>query len=189
MNICKQCKNSFPQPYEVSYSRYLGMRFCSTKCANKHTAQQRYKKNSVTFNCERCGKSKKQKLAIYKKCKRHFCSTGCANKFNAQFHKATNHHNWKGGITEENHKIRTSAEYIEWRLKVFQRDRFTCINCGYRSKGQGTKDIIADHIKPFSLHPELRFEVSNGRTLCRSCDTLLGWNYKKETALMRIDTL
>ena len=67
-----------------------------------------------------------------------------------------NHWNWKGGITEENHKIRTSIEYKEWRIGVLQRDRFSCINCGYRSKGQKTRDIRVDHIKPFSLYPELQ---------------------------------
>lgn len=27
----------------------------------------------------------------------------------------------------------------------------------------------ADHIKPFAIYPDLRFEVSNGRTLCSAC--------------------
>ena len=74
---------------------------------------------------------------------------------------------WKGGITPEIRKIRNSTEYKEWRLKVFQRDRFTCVMCQYRSCK--SRDIAADHIKPFSLFPELRFDVNNGRTLCVAC--------------------
>mgnify|MGYP001572883935 CR=1 FL=1 len=72
--------------------------------------------------------------------------------------------NWKGGITPENRRIRTSIEYKQWRMSVFKRDWFACILCGYKGK-----DIHADHIKKFSDYPELRLDISNGRTLCIPC--------------------
>lgn len=72
--------------------------------------------------------------------------------------------NWKGGVTSENERIRKSIEYTEWRTKVFERDNYTCQFCRQR----GGK-LNADHIKPFSLFPGLRFRVSNGRTLCIPC--------------------
>jgi len=75
------------------------------------------------------------------------------------------HWNWQGGIHEENLKIRKSFEYVIWRERVFSRDKFTCVICGDNKGG----NLEADHIKPFAYYPELRFEVSNGRTLCRPC--------------------
>ena len=83
----------------------------------------------------------------------------------------SNAHNWHGGVTSENQKIRFSKEYREWRLKVFRRDGFGCVLCGFKTKSHGRKikDIHADHIKSFSKYPNLRFSVSNGRTLCVPC--------------------
>ena len=74
------------------------------------------------------------------------------------------HNLWKGGVSSINKKIRASIEYREWKISVFIRDNRTCLLCGYK----GNK-IEADHIKPFSLFPELRFDINNGRTLCQEC--------------------
>lgn len=41
-------------------------------------------------------------------------------------------------------------------------------NCIQLCKYEG-KEKEVDHIKPFSLYPDLRFELSNGRTLCKPC--------------------
>ena len=72
--------------------------------------------------------------------------------------------NWKGGVTPKNLVIRMTGAYREWRTAVFTRDLFTCQECK-QIGGQ----LNADHIKPFSKHPELRFDVNNGRTLCVPC--------------------
>lgn len=65
---------------------------------------------------------------------------------------------------EEWGKWRDCAEYREWRTQVFKQDNFTCQDCGE----QGGR-LQADHIKKWAEYPELRFELSNGRTLCESC--------------------
>lgn len=71
---------------------------------------------------------------------------------------------WKGGITSLRALIYASSEYRKWRKLVFERDNFTCQECS-----RVGEKLNADHIKPFSLFPELRFVVSNGRTLCIDC--------------------
>lgn len=73
--------------------------------------------------------------------------------------------NWNGGISSIENSLRTSRRYEEWRKSVFERDNYECVIGG---RAHGNK-IVADHIKAFSLFPELRFEVANGRTLCEKC--------------------
>ena len=80
---------------------------------------------------------------------------------------------WKGGITSINTKVRNSKKYANWRVAVFQRDNYTCKECGSRGV-----TLNADHIKPFAYYPELRLRIDNGRTLCVPChkktDTFAG---------------
>ena len=92
-------------------------------------------------------------------------------KQNSERMKGSKHWNWQGGITGINFQIRNSFEYKLWRTAVFERDSFTCVWCGDKGgKGRGKSVILhADHIKPFSLFPELRFAIDNGRTLCEDC--------------------
>lgn len=89
------------------------------------------------------------------------------------------HPRWKGGATPANVKIRMSTEYQTWRHTVFHRDDHACQHCHTRG-GR----LHADHIKPFALFPELRFELTNGRTLCVPCHkktpTYLRSNLKRE---------
>lgn len=83
---------------------------------------------------------------------------------------------WKGGVSAENRTARqnlsVTIDYTIWRRSVFERDNYTCQECG---KKGGT--LNADHIKPFILYPELRLEVSNGRTLCVNCHKAIGWKH------------
>ncbi len=72
---------------------------------------------------------------------------------------------WKGGIAQENIKDRTIAANREWRVLVFKRDKYTCRECGDKTGG----NLNAHHIKHFSEYPSLRFETSNGITLCKPC--------------------
>lgn len=80
-------------------------------------------------------------------------------------HKGSKSHFWRGGVYPKHLIIRGSIEYVLWRESVFKRDNYTCIWCGDNTGG----NLEADHIKPFSMFPELRFAIDNGRTLCHDC--------------------
>jgi 5-methylcytosine-specific restriction endonuclease McrA len=71
-----------------------------------------------------------------------------------------NNHNWKGGVSNP----RYNMDIVRWRRAVKTRDNFACQSCG-----KTTGYIDAHHIKPYKAHPELRFDVTNGLTLCRRC--------------------
>ncbi len=74
-----------------------------------------------------------------------------------------NHHNWQGGISSENHLLRTSNDNYKWRKSVLLRDSHTCQCCG------STNKICAHHIFNWKSYPDLRFEVDNGIVLCEQC--------------------
>ncbi len=85
------------------------------------------------------------------------------------------HPNWKGGATSEAMRVRNSLEYKAWRNEVFERDNYTCVECGIRGG-----DLNADHIQPFSMYPELRLDLDNGRTFCLPCHEKVGWSLFRE---------
>lgn len=102
--------------------------------------------------------------------------------FQTQFKKGdgriigANNSNWKGGITDENTKIRQSAEYKQWAKLVYFRDKWICQHC--KKKCQAN-NIVAHHIYYFSWIPEIRLLPKNGVTLCRSCHFKLHQGNKK----------
>lgn len=76
--------------------------------------------------------------------------------------KGKNHHNWKGGITPENHIIRNSLEMKLFRNAVFARDGYVCQKTGIKGG-----ELHPHHILNFATNPELRFAIDNGITLSK----------------------
>lgn len=75
---------------------------------------------------------------------------------------------WKGGPKPE-WKRPVTLETRRWSMDVRRRDNFTCQECGYVQPAGEKRTLHADHIKPWALYPELRYDIDNGRTLCASC--------------------
>jgi len=93
--------------------------------------------------------------------------------------RGKNHPQWDGGRPFKRESINNLVEYKEWRKAVYERDNYTCVECGY-NKGH---ILVADHIKQLaiilkendidSIEKALKckeiWDVNNGRTLCEDC--------------------
>ncbi len=66
-------------------------------------------------------------------------------------------------VFSNHHSKRDSLEYEAWRKIVMLRDGFKCVRCGERS------GLVAHHIETWVSAPHLRFNASNGVTLCGEC--------------------
>jgi hypothetical protein len=111
------------------------------------------------------------KTHICERCLNQFYKVGhtrnyryCSNKCQGLAMRGSNHFAWRGGIAGDREKAMHRREYKLWRKAVYERDKFTCMNCGQRG-GR----LNADHIKPWALYPDLRYSIKNGKTLCIDC--------------------
>lgn len=134
--------------------------FCSLRCY--WDAKVGTRRNTVSILCGICGKMMLKNKYHLKRGEGKYCSRKCVGEANRKFRSRDKHWNWKGGISP---RVLTSKRYKEWRKKVFERDNYTCVLCGYK----GGRMLQADHIKSWKNFLRLRYVVSNGRTLCKPC--------------------
>ena len=166
---CLQCSSRFSRP--ACWVKRGDGKFCSRKCQGIFRSLNfRHSEETKT----RIGNSSRgQKRSIHTRRNISAALVGKCRSYETRLkysvakkgkYIGNKHPNWKGGITPMHQKVRNSPEYANWRTSVFKRDNYTCQECG------ATKVYLnADHIKPFSLFPELRLSVENGRTLCVKC--------------------
>jgi len=74
------------------------------------------------------------------------------------------HWNWKGAARAERKRAMGRDEYKQWRLAVFKRDGFACVECG-----DSKSYLYAHHVSPWAKSPDLRYDLGNGVTLCEAC--------------------
>lgn len=197
---CKECNNIFKRPKDYGNISWINRKYCSQNCVHKSIEYQKNRAIKISIaqkgrkvsektkkaisiarkgikftkeHCENISKGTKGKVAWNKNKKSLFPAW---NKGKSNIWAIGDKNcNWKGGISNKNNKIRESIEYKYWRKSVFERDKYTCQNCNQKG-GR----LEADHIKPFCKFIELRFDINNGRTLCKKCHKELGWNYFKD---------
>jgi 5-methylcytosine-specific restriction endonuclease McrA len=174
-HVCENCGAAFVRtPSEDA-------RYCSRACMIEHCRGANHPTyiGPVALTCKHCGKS--FTVPRTRRYKNHpYCSDPCAKAYWRTHPEESPR--WAGGRTIAQYHERKQWQYRDWRKAVFERDDFTCRQCGARG-GR----IQAHHLYPYSAHPHLRLDVGNGLTLCKEChkairgkesDLLirLGWN-------------
>lgn len=81
-----------------------------------------------------------------------------------------NHWNWKGGKSSEKHLLRGQIQWKNWRNLIFERDNYTCQECGKKKCY-----LEPHHIIPIREDKTKLFEINNGITLCRPCHQKTIW--------------
>lgn len=85
---------------------------------------------------------------------------------------------WKGGRSSLRKTIRDSSKYTEWRMNIFQRDLFTCQECGKSGcyieahhKNSFDNILTTNNITTFDAACECEelWSIDNGITLCKEC--------------------
>lgn len=118
----------------------------------------------ILLNCKNCGQQYKTYKAQIKLYGSSYCSRRCMGESYSKIFSGVNSPSWRGGRATKERCIRNSTQWKKWREAVFARDNWTCQDCG-----QVGGNLEPHHIKPFAYFSKLRFEVSNGITLCKKC--------------------
>lgn len=136
--ICERCGASYTRKPNKADQDWIAQRFCSKSCVHKDNKTNLEKKHSVETRKKMSDSHPKGELSPLWKKDR---SASWLNKAR-----------------------RTNIEYKLWREQVFSRDGYKC----KMAKPDCGTYIEAHHILAWRDHPELRYEINNGITLCRA---------------------
>ena len=176
--ICYNCKKQ----YQIPNCRKDNSRFCSLKCNTEY--RSKHPEDFGGFKKGHKGYKNKPWLGkkMSEKTKQKISDSMSGRRLTKEHReklRGSNHHNWKGGKTSINNRIRGrhQRELHEWKMKVLKRDDFTCQVCD-----RNDIDVFAHH-KEFltEFNPETWFNVDNGLTVCRSCHKKLHLEIGKVT--------
>jgi hypothetical protein len=149
--VCAECGAVFYQiPFVVRQGAAI---HCSVQC------RDRARDATVSLVCANCGMTF-QVAGTQARRGRRFCSKKCAGEAK----RGAAHPLYRGHDVRARTRAMGRRDYKIWRRAVIERDEHTCQRCGR----QGTL-LHAHHIKPWEEHPDVRYDVNNGVTLCPSC--------------------
>lgn len=158
---CIQCERTFSVPP----SRVGTAKFCGFDCRGawrtlhwRRERSARWTGGERTKQCQHCEKMIEwagEPISTFRK--RKFCSKPCADVGGFR-RSGKDHPNWTGGNRKR------AWQQNGWAERIIVRDKATCRTCGVTGV-----ELHAHHIKSYRDYPELRWQMSNGITLCAPC--------------------
>jgi 5-methylcytosine-specific restriction endonuclease McrA len=107
--------------------------------------------------CNHCNTQFDKRDCDVSKYPTHYCSSECFQSW-MKLHKSRPYRSQES-------RDREKLKRRKWSFNVFQGDSFKCLKCGIDS------DLNGHHIYSFRDYTDLRFNISNGVTMCSSCHT------------------
>lgn len=167
--ICDWCG----QPFERDASTFENKKhfYCSRECSGKHQSvlyrgENSHRFNSVVIRCDNCGEEFLRVKSQVEKYDYNYCTKECKYEHQSIIQSGENHPRYNPNLTIEDREMaRKYQEYYEWRFKVFERDKFTCVKCGF----DGGHTLNAHHIENYMENTDLRTDINNGITFCEEC--------------------
>lgn len=160
---CQVCSNLFTlRPSEIEKGYRCCSKSCSTTLRHQEGKFPDIKKGELNTNwkggkpsCMECG----NKVSTYhgKRC------ADCWAQYLSDNLTGENNHNWNGGTSSWQSKLRGSPLWRKWREFVFKRDDYKCLDCGDGGY------LEPHHIIPLRVDSTKVYEINNGITLCRPC--------------------
>lgn len=139
----------------------------------------------ITYSCDDCNKIVETSYANYTRKTSKLCKQCISHKndsckgriFSLEVRKrmsdaaprkyGKDHFNFKDSKLQElrikERKLPKNLDFVKGCLK---RDLYKCIKCN------SNKKLNVHHIELYSTHEDLRYEINNGITLCKSCHIL-----------------
>jgi hypothetical protein len=115
--------------------------------------------------------------------------------------------NWRGGKSFLRDSIRHLNEYKKWQKQIFERDNYTCQNCGKRNcyleihHIKSFSQILNEFLKEYDQFSPIEdketllrlamkyqsfWDISNGITICRDCHNLTKGKFKNDNGNERL---
>jgi len=195
---CKNCNKEY-----IGRGKFFCSKSCKTSYSNKtnNPAKRqdvkekirlsRFGKPTISRESHWNWKGKKDIVLYCQDCKKRIKSIPYGKKANIKYcqictKKGDRSHRWKGGTTPQRLKEYKCQEYKNFVNNVLKRDDYTCQYCGIKNGCGKNVDLQIHHIKSYAEYPNLRFDITNGITLCKECHNNTKRNKKRPDRIDKI---